>query len=122
SRWQRRVLWRLLEDMKGRIPETLPQALFQRLDLPSRENALRCAHFPEPGTPMSQLQSWTTPAQKRLIFEELFYLELGLELKRKKFRQRQGIPFETNEGVRAALRQGLPFHPTKAQKTALGEI
>jgi ATP-dependent DNA helicase RecG len=122
SRWQRRVLWRLLEELKGRIPETLPLALCQRLELPSRENALRCAHFPEPGTSMSQLQSWTTPAQKRLIFEELFYLELGLELKRKKFRQRQGIPFETNPEVRSALRQVLPFHPTKAQKTALGEI
>jgi ATP-dependent DNA helicase RecG len=57
-----------------------------------------------------------------LIFEELFFLELGLELKRKKFRERQGIPFETNAEVRSALRQVLPFHPTKAQKTALGEI
>ncbi len=112
----------VLEDLKGRIPETLPQAICRRLDLPSREEALRWAHFPEAGTPMSQLQSWATPAQKRLIFEELFFLELGLELKRKKFRQRQGIPFETNAEVRSALRQVLPFHPTKAQKTALGEI
>jgi ATP-dependent DNA helicase RecG len=122
SRWQRRVLWRLLEELKGRIPETLPQALCRRLNLPGREDALRWAHFPEAGTPMSQLQSWTTPAQKRLIFEELFFLELGLELKRKKFRERQGIPFETNAEVRSALRRVLPFHPTKAQKTALGEI
>ncbi len=122
SRWQRRVLWRLLEDLKGRIPETLPSELCRRLDLPSREEALRWAHFPEPGTPMDQLQSWSTPAQKRLIFEELFFLELGIELKRKKLRQRQGIPFETNAEVRAALRQVLPFHPTKAQKQALGEI
>jgi ATP-dependent DNA helicase RecG len=122
SRWQRRVIYRLLEDLKGRIPETLPQAICRRLDLPSREDALRWAHFPEAGTPMSQLQGWATPAQKRLIFEELFFLELGLELKRKKFRQRQGISFETNAEVRSALRQVLPFHPTKAQKTALGEI
>jgi ATP-dependent DNA helicase RecG len=122
SRWQRRILWRVLEELKGRIPETLPETLCRRLQLPNRENALRWAHFPEAGTPMDQLQSWATPAQKRLIFEELFYLELGLELKRKKFRQRQGIPFETNEAVRSALRQVLPFHPTKAQKTALGEI
>jgi ATP-dependent DNA helicase RecG len=122
SRWQRRVIYRLLEELKGRIPETLPQAICRRLDLPSREDALRWAHFPEAGTPMSQLQGWATPAQKRLIFEELFFLELGLELKRKKFRQRQGIPFETNAEVRSALRQVLPFHPTKAQKTALGEI
>jgi ATP-dependent DNA helicase RecG len=122
SRWQRRVIYRLLEELKGRIPETLPQAICRRLDLPSREDALRWAHFPEAGTAMSQLQGWATPAQKRLIFEELFFLELGLELKRKKFRQRQGIPFETNAEVRAALRQVLPFHPTTAQKTALGEI
>jgi len=122
SRWQRRIIYRLLEELKGRIPETLPEALCRRLELPSRENALRWAHFPEPGTPMPQLQSWETPAQKRLIFEELFFLELGLELKRKKFRQRRGIPFETNAEVRSALRQVLPFHPTKAQKNALGEI
>jgi ATP-dependent DNA helicase RecG len=122
SRWQRRIIYRVLEDLKGRIPETLPQAICRRLDLPSREDALRWAHFPEAGTPMSQLQAWATPAQKRLIFEELFFLELGLEVKRKKLRQRQGIPFETNAEVRAALRQVLPFHPTKAQKTALGEI
>ena len=122
SRWQRRIIYRLLEELKGRIPETLPEALCRRLELPSRENALRWAHFPEPGTPMPHLQSWETPAQKRLIFEELFFLELGLELKRKKFRQRQGIPFETNAEVRSALRQVLPFHPTKAQKNALGEI
>jgi ATP-dependent DNA helicase RecG len=122
SRWQRRVIWRVLEDLKGRIPETLPAALCRRLELPSREDALRGAHFPEAGTPMSQLQAWATPAQKRLIFEEFFYLELGLELKRKKLRQRQGIPFETNAAVRSALRQVLPFHPTRAQKTALGEI
>jgi ATP-dependent DNA helicase RecG len=122
SRWQRRIIYRLLEELKGRIPETLPEALCRRLELPSRENALRWAHFPEPGTPMPHLQSWETPAQKRLIFEELFFLELGLELKRKKFRQRRGIPFETNAEVRSALRQVLPFHPTKAQKNALGEI
>ncbi len=122
SRWQRRVIFRLLEDLKGRIPETLPPSLCRRLDLPSREEALRDAHFPPAGTPLSQLQSWSTPAQKRLIFEEFFFLELGLELKRKKLRQRQGIPFVTNDAVRSALRQVLPFHPTKAQKTALGEI
>jgi ATP-dependent DNA helicase RecG len=122
SRWQRRIIWRVLEELKGRIPETLPQALCRRLALPSREEALRWAHFPEPGTDLNQLRSWATPAQKRLIFEEFFFLELGLELKRKKLRQRQGIPFETNEAVRSALRQVLPFHPTKAQKNALGEI
>ncbi len=122
SRWQRRVIWGILEEVKGRIPETLPRAMCERLNLPCREEAIRQAHFPQEGTPLNQLQSSTTPAQRRLIFEELFYLELGLELKRKKMRQRQGIAFAANDQVRAALRQVLPFHPTAAQKRALGEI
>jgi ATP-dependent DNA helicase RecG len=122
SRWQRRVIWGVLEELKGRIPETMPKAICERLGLPSREEAIRRTHFPEAGTSLEDLQSWATPAQKRLVFEELFYLELGLELKRKRFRQRQGIAFATDERVREALRQILPFHPTSAQKRSLGEI
>jgi ATP-dependent DNA helicase RecG len=57
-----------------------------------------------------------------LIFEELFFLELGLELKRRRMRERAGISFATGDKVREAIREVLPFHPTKAQKRALGEI
>ena len=63
-----------------------------------------------------------TPAHRRLIFEELFFLELGLELKRRRMRERAGIAFATNDKVREAIREVLPFHPTAAQKRALGEI
>ncbi len=122
SRWLRRVIYGLLEKLKGCIPETLPRALRDRLGMPSREEALRQVHFPVAGTPMAHLQAWSTPAHKRLIFEELFYLELGLELKRRRFRERAGIAFGTDEKVRAAIRQVLPFHPTAAQKRSLGEI
>ena len=68
------------------------------------------------------MQAWSTPAHRRLIFEELFFLELGLELKRKRMRERGGIGFATTDKVREAIREVLPFHPTKAQKRALGEI
>jgi len=122
SRWIRRTIYDLLEGLKGQIAESMPAALLARLKLPAREEALRNVHFPPAGTPMSQLQAWSTPAHRRLIFEELFYLELGLELKRRKFKERAGITFETNERVREAIRQVLPFHPTTAQKRALGEI
>lgn len=122
SRWIRRIIFNLLEELRGRVPETLPAVMLQRLGLPCREEALRQAHFPIAGTPMSQLQASGTAAHRRLIFEELFYLECGLELKRRRLQQRAGFAFETNDRVREAIRQVLPFHPTKAQKTALGEI
>jgi ATP-dependent DNA helicase RecG len=122
TRWIRRIVYNLLDELKGHLPETLPRALMERLSLPNREEALRHVHFPPPGTPMTQLQAAGTVAHRRLIFEELFYLELGLELKRRRFKERAGIAFETTEKVREAIREILPFHPTTAQKRALGEI
>ena len=122
SRWQRKVIFNLLEGMRGAVPECLPREMLARLSLADRETALREVHFPTEGTPFGQLQSWATPAHRRLIFEELFFLELGLELKRRRVRERAGISFATGENVREAIREVLPFHPTKAQKRALGEI
>jgi ATP-dependent DNA helicase RecG len=122
SRWQRKTIFHLLESLRGMVPECLPKAMVERLMLPDRERALREAHYPPDGTNFAQLQSSATPAHRRLIFEELFFLELGLELKRRRMRERAGISFATTDKVREAIREVLPFHPTKAQKRALGEI
>jgi ATP-dependent DNA helicase RecG len=132
SRWLRRVVWGLLEELgesatkisetTTKVPETLPAAMLKRLKLPGRLEALRSVHFPEAGTPVTELMSAATPGHQRLIFEELFYLELGLELKRRRLREREGTAFATGENVRRALKQILPFHPTSAQKRVLGEI
>ena len=122
SRWQRRVIFHLLDSVRGAVPEHLPAALLDRLDLPDRETALRQVHYPPEGTAFTKLQAHATPAHRRLIFEELFFLELGLELKRRRIRERAGIAFATTDNVREALREVLPFHPTSAQKRALGEI
>jgi len=122
SRWQRRTIFHLLETVRGAVPECLPARLLARLGLPDRETALREVHYPPEGTPFTALQACTTPAHRRLIFEELFFLELGLELKRRRMRERPGIAFATTDKVREAIREVLPFHPTTAQKRALGEI
>ncbi len=122
SRWQRKTIFNLLESMRGDVPDCLPQSMLDRLSLPGREAALNEVHFPLEGTPFPRLQSFSTPAHRRLIFEELFFLELGLELKRRRMKERQGIAFATNDKVREAIREVLPFHPTAAQKRALGEI
>jgi ATP-dependent DNA helicase RecG len=57
-----------------------------------------------------------------LIFEELFFLEVGLELKRRRMRQRTGFSLALNDNVRQAIMKILPFHPTAAQKRVLKEI
>jgi RecG-like helicase len=125
SRGVRRILWTIFKDLAEsdqHADETLPASLRQRLDFPTRMQALRDLHFPPAGTAMTELMSARTPAHRRLIFEEFFYLELGLELKRRKLRNRHGTAFVTNDQVREALKQILPFKPTAAQKRVLGEI
>ncbi len=129
SKWMRRVVWSIFEELvesgsaaQIAANETLPPALLARLRLPSRLEALKGVHFPEAGVPMVELMASATPAHKRLVFEELFYLELGLELKRRRMRERVGTAFATTPAVREAIKQVLPFHPTAAQKRVLGEI
>lgn len=125
SRWLRRVIWTVFRELMeagAEAEETLPLALRQRLGLPSRMESLQALHFPPAGTSMTELMSARTPAHRRLIFEELWYLELGLELKRRRLREREGTAFMADDKVREALKQVLPFKPTTAQKRVLGEI
>jgi ATP-dependent DNA helicase RecG len=121
SRFFRRAVHFVLESLPG-IEDPLPPAVSGPLHLLPRWEALRNAHFPPPGTRLADLDSFRSPAQIRLIFEEFFLLETGLALKRKRAREQPGIAFRADAGIRDALKRILPFRPTAAQKRALGEI
>jgi len=51
-----------------------------------------------------------------------FFIELGLELKKRQQKAQTGIGFHLDSRVREAIKRILPFHPTGAQKRALKEI
>ena len=102
--------------------DPLPEPIRARLGLPGSAQAMREAHFPRPDADLRLLNAFRTPAQVRLIFEEFFYLECGLALKRRRARAAEGIAFELNDRAREKIKQILPFKPTGAQKRVLGEI
>jgi len=104
------------------LEDHLPEALRERLKLPNRWTAIQALHFPAPGTDLRLLNAFRTPAQWRLIFEEFFWLECGLSLKRAKGKVQPGIAFELNDRVRERIKTMLPFKPTGAQKRVLKEI
>jgi ATP-dependent DNA helicase RecG len=118
----RRIIRTALENLTPDVADAVPAAIRERLQLPSRREAFWQAHWPEAGESLEALQSRRTPALRRLIFEEMFFLELGLELKRRRQRAQSGVKFEINERVRQAVKRILPFHPTAAQKKVLREI
>jgi len=122
TRWFRRIIHTALENLPPELPDPIPTAVRQRLNLISPREALWKVHWPDPGESFHDLQASRTPAHVRLIFEELFFVELGLELKRRRQKAETGIAFRLDEHVRAAIKKILPFHPTAAQKSVLKEI
>src|SRR5271155_5400709 len=122
SRWFRRVIHTALENLTPDLPEPIPAVVRRHLSLISPREALQKVHWPDPGESIDDLLSSRTPAHLRLIFEELFFVELGLELKRREQKAQTGIAFQLDDRARASIKKILPFHPTGAQKRVLKEI
>jgi ATP-dependent DNA helicase RecG len=121
-RWFRRIIRTALDNLPPDLPDPIPAMVRQRLGLIAPREALWKVHWPDPGESLSDLQASRTPAHIRMIFEELFFLEVGLELKRREQKAQTGIGFKLDDRVREAIKKILPFHPTAAQKHVLKEI
>lgn len=121
SGWLRRFIHRAL-GATDPIPDLLPLAVRQSFGLLSRRDALQRVHFPPPDAALEALQQARTPGHVTLIFEELFYLQSGLELKRRRIRRETAPRMAVDGSVRESLKRILPFHPTQDQKQVLREI
>jgi len=121
TRMLRLFTYRVLESLPG-VEDQLPAHIRQRLKLQDRWTAIRQTHFPPSDSDLRLLNAFRSPAQFRLIFEEFFWLECGVALKRAKARALPGIAFEINNRVREKVKAMLPFKPTGAQKRVIREI
>ena len=123
SRAIRRAMYAAVQLLDPKMPDLLPQELRAKLDYPSRQEAIVHTHFPPPGESLEALNTFRSPAQQRLIFEEFFLFQLSLALERRAARKENAIAFRVREdNVREALKRILPFKPTAAQKRVLAEI
>ena len=121
----RTLVHRLLRDLPPILPEPLPAGVAERRGLPPRGEALRAVHFPEAGTDPLLLETRSTPAQRRLIFEEFFFLQLGFALQRAASDaggRGEGPALRVDDPLRERLRSVLPFRLTAAQRRVLAEI
>jgi len=123
SRMLRRIIYGVLQNFDGDMPDPLPGEIRERYRFPARREALLYAHFPPKDENLELLNSFRSPAHMRLIFEEFFYYQLGLALRRLRDRRQPGIAMRVREDkIRTALKRILPFKPTAAQKRVLAEI
>lgn len=94
------------------IPETLSRDIREKYDLISLDDALRKIHFPA-----SERDTYS--ARKRLIFEELLTLQLGL-LKLKGNKKKE-TPLKIKEDYTDEFTALLPYRLTNAQQRAIGQ-
>src|SRR6202041_247743 len=119
----RKIIYSVLTNFEGDIPDPLPPQIRERYKFPTRRDSILFAHFPPKDESVELLNGFRSPAEVRLIFEEFFYYQLALALRRTGARNQRGIAMRVREGkVREALKRILPFKPTEAQKRVLAEI
>lgn len=99
-------------DAADKFTDPLPEEIRNSYCLMGYEQALRNIHFPESEDMLSE-------ARRRLIFEELFLLELGLMRLKTKNRKSTASPMA--EDYTSEFMSLLPFELTDAQKRAIGQ-
>ena len=127
----RKRLWRFIGEALAALPaeltDPLPEPVRAAAGLPALAESLRAVHFPTPESDVLALVSFRAPAQRRLIFEELFALQLALARAQQGRATEPGIAFPAG-----SLRAGgslveralalLPYRLTGAQERAIAQI
>ena len=122
SRQIRIMIKGLLDDYLRSVEELVPIAMQRKYGLPSIHAAFADVHFPPAGTDVAALHRGTTPAHKRLAFEECLLLELALAMRRQSVKAEPGIRFQVGTPLIRELDRRLPFQLTPAQERVLSEI
>ncbi|MCJ7508363.1 MAG: ATP-dependent DNA helicase RecG [candidate division Zixibacteria bacterium] len=116
SRGLRRILNPLLSKTESLISEKLPDQVIIELGLMPLPETIRNIHFPD------NLEM-ANKARQRLAFDEFFFFELMMALRKKKLNQKQGgIVFKPSDNLVRKLLDQLSFLLTPSQEKVLREI
>ena len=118
----RRIVHAAVAEFADRVPSTLPAAVAARQRVVDLPRALRHVHTPPPEADVAALETSKSLAHRSLVFDELFFLQLGLALRRSAAGQEPGTAYPPSTRLVPALRERLPFRATGAQERAFAEI
>jgi ATP-dependent DNA helicase RecG len=108
---------------RASVKDDLPQEMIERNKLATRAQAIAEIHFPPDDSLISEYEMYRSAAQRRLIFEEFFWLSFSMQLIRgERQKEQKGAVIEVTDRTRERLKSLLPFQLTNAQKRVLGEI
>ncbi|MDH5541389.1 MAG: ATP-dependent DNA helicase RecG [Nitrospinota bacterium] len=105
------------------LSEPLPPDILDKHRFPSRGEAVAALHSPENDTDPADLNRFRTPAQRRMIFEEFFFLETAMAIQRSRNTDTvEGVKINVGDRDVEKIISSLPFTLTDDQMNVLGEI
>ena len=122
QRTLRRLMKSMVDGYSDELTSPIPEEIVERQDLIGFSEAFRRAHFPPDGELMENLNLHRSDGHRRIIFDEFFFLELGLALKKRGVAIETGISFKTEGTLAKNLLNQLSFQLTGAQEKTLAEI
>ncbi|HJV34843.1 ATP-dependent DNA helicase RecG [Geomonas sp.] len=118
----RKIMKETVQHFSRYLTGSLPESIVHRHRLMTLPVALREAHAPDPSSKVAELNEGKGAAHRSLAFDELFFLQLGLALKRQGVALEDGISFKVTHRYTKELLKLLPFSLTNAQRRVLSEI
>jgi ATP-dependent DNA helicase RecG len=122
QRTLRRLIKTILDGYADELSSPIPPEIVERQDLINFSEAFRRVHFPPEGESIDILNFQRSDGHRRIIFDEFFFLELGMALKKRGVALETGISFKTNGILVQKLLNLLSFKLTHAQERVLSEI
>ncbi len=118
----RSIMFNLINTCITDISEPIPVEILERNSLTGLTESLGGIHFPDSKIDIESFNRGTSNFHRRLSFDELFMLELGLAVMKKGNVLERGIAFNTDGKLLKRLIEMLPFRLTKAQEGVFTEI
>jgi ATP-dependent DNA helicase RecG len=117
----RRLVHGVVEAYADLVPKGIPPECSARLGLMDLSDALRYLHLPPAYADLKPLNEVTSEAHRAVVFDELFYLQLGMALRRRSLVKEDGLSIVPGM-LSTRLREVLPFRLTAAQERVLETI
>jgi len=118
----RRLVRRIVEEYAAALPEGISETIRKRQTIMDLAEALMKIHLPAVDDDFDGLAAGTSEAHRRLVFDELFFLQLGLALKKKSLSHEKRNNYDMSINYYDKLKSFLPFDLTASQKRAIDEI
>ncbi|MHB8828059.1 MAG: ATP-dependent DNA helicase RecG [Syntrophales bacterium] len=118
----RRIIWKTVRDFAAFLRSPIPEEILRRRLLMEFSHAFRMVHFPDNEQNIELYQQMRSEAHRRLIYDEFFFFQLGMALRKRGQLLEEGISFDANPELLHKLSDILPFSLTAAQMRVIREI